>query len=609
MRAIPTAVLSAVTAAGLLLAPLLAAPAASASGLVAGVDDFRFSEYSADFVLDRDDEGRSTLTTEETFVAEFPRNQNRGMQRAIPLRFDGHPTDVELVSVTDEDGAPRPIETETEDDVLIVTSASDDYVAGEQTYVFTYRQRNVTLPASGTSSGEDEFYWDTNGTAWRQPFDDYRIRIELGPGLAEAATGTASCYRGAAGSTEGCVLEEGDSVVTATGADLAAGENVTVALGFAPGTFTPRDDSYFASAWGWVQLVGLVALLALLAAAVHRRATVLKDAPGRPTIIAEYEPPEQGLFLSAQLRSKTTRAAAAALVDAAVRRFARIEEIAGPKGKPAFLLRVLDPAQVSLRGAGRPRPLAVDEQRFRDIAFGPSPAPGAVRDLSDEDKEFGKAVTGFLNALPKRLDEEGLRRPGTVRGSVWLILATVVAAIVAVVGGAGLLVASLGGPLPFVLVLVAIAVGATVCVLLAKVPLTAAGAELRDHLRGLELYLKLAEADRFAMLQSPEGAQRSRSGPVEVVEVTERLLPWAVLLGLESEWASALAVAYERAGEDPVWYSGSSGFHAAAFAGSVSSFSSSASSFVGSSTSSSSGGAGGGGSSGGGGGGGGGGGV
>ncbi|MCJ1697403.1 DUF2207 domain-containing protein [Rathayibacter caricis] len=609
MRATLSAVLSAATAGGLLLAALLAAPAAAADALRAGVDDFRFSEYSADFVLDRDAEGRSILTTQETFVAEFPPNQNRGMQRAIPLEFEGRPTDVDLVSVTDGDGAPRPVDTESEDGFLIVTSAADDYVSGSQTYVFTYTQRNVTLPASGTSSGEDEFYWDANGTAWRQPFDDYRIRVELGPGLAEAATGTASCYRGVAGSTDGCVLDEADGVVTASGTDLAAGENVTIAVGFAPGTFTPRDDSYFAAAWGWVQLIGLAASLVLLAVAARRRATVLKDAPGRPTIIAEYEPPVQGLFLSAQLRTKTTKVAAAALVDSAVRRFARIEEVEGRKGKPSFLLRVLDPAEVSLRRAGRPRPLAVDEQRFRDIAFGPSPAPGTVRDLAEKDKAFGKEVTALLSTLTKRAEEEGLRRPGTVRGSVWLILATVVAVIVAVVGGAGLLAASLGGALPFVLVLVAIAIGALVCVLLAKVPVTAAGAELRDHLRGLELYLKLAEADRFAVLQSPEGAQRRMLGPVEVVEVTERLLPWAVLLGLESEWATALLVAYEQAGEDPVWYSGSSGFQAAAFASSVSSFSSSASSFVGSSTSSSSGGAGGGGSSGGGGGGGGGGGV
>lgn len=620
----PAAVASGVPAAGgagaaSAAAAAIAAPAAAGrveavgGGLASGVDDFRFSRYAVDYELGRDADGRSTLTTVETFVAEFPADQNRGMQRAIPLEYEGYPTGVDLVSVTDETGERRPVDTEREDGFLLVTSAADGFVSGSQTYVFTYTQHDVTLPGSGTRSGEDEFYWDANGTAWRQPFDRYDIRIRLTGGLVDAATGTSACYRGAAGSTDGCSIGRDGSVVTASGTDLAAGENVTVAVGFAPGTFTPRDDGYFASGWAWVQLVSLLVLLGVLVVAVHRRATVLRDAPGRPTVIAEYEPPAQGLFLSAALRGRSWNAPAAALLDAAVRGLVRVEEKESAKGgsakKPAFLLRVLDPATASPRRAGRPRAIPPVDREFFDIAFGTAPQPGAVRDLSEKDKELGKAVSAFQTGMSKRVTQEGLRRPGTVRGSVVLVLLAVLASVGAVLGGALLLGAKLGGPLPFVLVLVAIALGAAICVLLAKVPLTAAGAELRDHLKGLTLYLRLAEADRFAMLQSPRGADRRSVGPVEVVEVTERLLPWAVLLGLEKEWSAALASAYEQTGESPGWYSGRSGFQAAAFAGSVSAFSSSASSYVGSSSSSSSGGAGGGGSSGGGGGGGGGGGV
>ncbi|KQQ03542.1 MULTISPECIES: DUF2207 family protein [unclassified Rathayibacter] len=585
-----------------------AAAAAPATALHAGVDDFRFSDYSAVFRLGRDDDGRSTLTTTETFVAEFPdADQNRGMQRAIPLEYEGHPTDVELVSVTDGDGAPRPVETESEDGILLVTSAGDDFVRGSQTYVFTYTQRNVTLPASGTDSGEDEFYWDTNGTQWRQPFDRYLIQVELEDGLAGAATGAASCYRGAAGSTDGCSVTEDGGIVLASGADLAAGENVTVAVGFAPGTFTPRDDSYVASGWAWLQIAGVLLSLGALVAAVVRRRTVLRDAPGRPTVIAEYEPPADGILLSAALRGKASKAPAAVFVDAAVRGLVRIEEVEGTKSRPSFVLRVEDAA------APRPRrpspPPAEDDQRFLDIAFGVSPRPGTVRDLSGKDKVFGKEVSALLTTLPARATEAGLRRAGTVPGSVLVIGAALLGLMAAVVGGAILLDQALGGVLPLILLLLSLVAGVVSTVLVSKVPLTAAGAELRDHLKGLELYIRLAEKDRLEMLQSPTGADRRRDGEVDVVEVTERLLPWAVLLGLESRWAEALALAYERSGADPVWYSGTGGFQAAAFAGSVSSFSSSASSFVGSSTSSSSGGAGGGGSSGGGGGGGGGGGV
>ena len=95
-----------------------------------------------------------------------------------------------------------------------------------------------------------------------------------------------------------------------------------------------------------------------------------------------------------------------------------------------------------------------------------------------------------------------------------------------------------------------------------------------------------------------------------VLKLNERLLPYAVLFGLEREWVRELAALYEARGETPDWYSGRDGFNARAFSVAVSSFSSASStSWSGSSSSSSSSGSGGGGSSGGGGGGGGGGGV
>lgn len=61
-----------------------------------------------------------------------------------------------------------------------------------------------------------------------------------------------------------------------------------------------------------------------------------------------------------------------------------------------------------------------------------------------------------------------------------------------------------------------------------------------DHLWGVRDYIELAEADRFAMLQSPEGAERTPLGQLEVLRLNERLLPYAVLFGLEKQWAAEL---------------------------------------------------------------------
>jgi uncharacterized membrane protein len=110
------------------------------------------------------------------------------------------------------------------------------------------------------------------------------------------------------------------------------------------------------------------------------------------------------------------------------------------------------------------------------------------------------------------------------------------------------------------------------------------------------------------MLQSPTGAERgavSATDPREVVKVYEKLLPYAVLFGLEKQWAAELGKYYTDASPD--WYTGTGPFNAGLFASSIGSISTTATNSY--SGSSSSGGSGGGGSSGGGGGGGGGGGV
>lgn len=614
IRAVLVALLLAV------LALAAASPAAAAQpGIVAaGTDHFRFASYSARFELGRDSDGRSTLTTTETFVALFPdTDQNRGMRRSIPTGFDGHPTDVDLVSVTDENGAARPVETETEDGFLIVTSAADGFVHGAQSYVFTYTQRTVTLDSEQTASGLDEFYWDTNGTGWLQSFDAYSIAIVAGAdqGLTPIA---ADCYRGAEGSTQSCTIEAADApgtLATASGSGLGPGENVTIALGFAPGTFTPRDDSYFASPWSIVQILGFVLAIAAVVGAIVIRATLLRNGRGRPTVIAEYDPPAASIFSSAQVSGHAAKATAAAFVDLAVRGIVQIEERSETgflgREKESYALRLIDPS-----GAGRqrrfvrPRPLAPDEREFLTVIFGSALAPGTERDLSEKDAVFGKNVTAFVSKLPARARAEGLRKSGVTAASVWTASLGVLGALAAIVGGILLLAGALGGAVPLVVMLVAFASIFVTLFLLIKAPLTAAGAELRDHIRGLELYIRLAEADRFRMLQSPDGADRRSVGTDEVVELTERLLPYAVLFGQEKQWAAALAVAYEQAEQIPGWYAGSHGFNAALFAGSVSSFAgSAAASWSGSASSSSSGGSGGGGSSGGGGGGGGGGGV
>jgi len=587
-----------------------AAPLARATpGIVtAGVDDFSFASFAGDYYFATDANGRSTLTTVETFVATFPAiDQNHGMKRAIPGDYQGIPTDVSVQSVTDGQGNARQFSVATDNNgFVVVTSAADGYVHGDQTYVFTYTQHNVTRYFPDTN--DDELYWDTVGTGWVQNFGHVTVRFHVPTALAGSLTGRNACYQGYEGSNSPCQLtesaEDGGTVFTASVENLLAYQNVTVALGFPPHTFTARDDSYFASPAGALQLVSLLGALAALVLAIVLRATSLADGKGRPTIIAEYTPPKGlDVVTAAVILKRTTRAAAAEFVDLAVTRRIRIIETEKQgwfaRGT-TYLLELVDSGG-----------LAGPALKFATALFGDELVPGTGYLMSGKDIQLSQQVRAIIQSEVSGAAARGLRKKPGPAPSLLVALIAILGGVGTFVFGFNLIGDSRGGIVPFVLLLPAAVAALIVFRLVFRTPLSDKGAELRDHLKGLELYIRLAEADRLRMLQSPTGAERetvSASDPRQVLDIYEKLLPYAVLFSLERQWAVELGKYYTDTSPD--WYAGLGTFNAAIFASSIGSLSASASaSYSGSSSSSSSGGSGGGGSSGGGGGGGGGGGV
>ena len=116
----------------------------------------------------------------------------------------------------------------------------------------------------------------------------------------------------------------------------------------------------------------------------------------------------------------------------------------------------------------------------------------------------------------------------------------------------------------------------------------------------------MAEADRIAYLQSPQGAEKRQidpNSPKQQIKLFEELLPYAMLFGLEKDWAHQFKDMYK---EPPTWYSGNMNtFNSMYLANSLSQFNSASATAFSAPSSSSSSGMGGGGFSGGGGGGGG----
>ena len=564
------------------------------------VNDFSFDSLDVQYTLGRADDGTSTLLVEETFVARFPDyDQNRGMRRSIPDSYLGAPLNPELISITDGEGNPRESETNSEDGYYSMTSRADDYVRGAQTYVFTYTLENVTRFFGDT--GVDELYWDVNGTEWQQDFGRVSVHLVVPPELAGSLAGAQSCYLGYEGSGDTCGIfvdaaAVGSATFEATAGPVFAYQTMTIAVAFEKGTFTPFDPSYLASPWGWLNGIAGLGVLAALVFAIVTRIRHLRDEPGRPTIIAEYTPPSGiDALESAVLLGRTTKAIPAEVLEQAVVGSIRIVE--GERkffGGVKLKAQLIDPSRADGDG------------RLLLSGLFPFLQPGTEYEFGSTDTRFSSAAQNIIKLANAELVRRGLRKqvPKTVRA--WpVLLAMATGALVFLT--AMLALGSAVDPLvPILLIVGSGLVLFVVIALISRVPLTAAGAEVRDHLKGLQEFIEWAEADRIRMLQSPAGAERVRidpRNPAEMLKLYEVLLPYAVVFGQEKQWAEHLAVLYGTE-SSPGWYAGTHGFSAGSFSSGISSLSASSAS-----SSSTSGGSSGGGSSGGGGGGGGGGGV
>ncbi|GHF19238.1 DUF2207 domain-containing protein [Pseudolysinimonas yzui] len=605
-----------------------APPVVALDAAGSGVDDFEFASFDAVYELSRDGSGRSQLHTVETLVAVFPEyDQNRGIRRALVTDYKGHSTSIDIVSVTDGNGVPRPYEVTGDGEFTLVTIAvpQGQYVHGEQTYVIEYTQSDVTSTETDLADGvtRDEFYWDTNGTGWAQPFGEVSATIRVHADLVPALTGEAFCYYGYEGSSDQCEIDnDGDGEFSATVRDLFAYQNMTLVIAFEEGTFAG------APFWAYVPILALIAAALVLFGLIFAlvvRFVFWRDAKGRGIVIAQYEPPAGlSMMLAANIAGNPKKGMAATIVDLAVQKNLRIIEHDQGWSK-VFGVQKLSSAD-----------LAPDEQRVMGALFsvnpfsmggllpglknllslgGSTPPPaadanGEVRWLTKGDTVLGQQVVALTKSIEREAEAGGLRRKPSWRPMLIVVGAMVLAGILlliqTIVGGESEISIITGvvglNAVPWIAIFAA-------GILTRRRPLTSKGAELKEHLDGLREFIRVAEADRLQMLQSVSGAERiSTSDTTAIIKIYEKLLPYAVIFGLEKQWAEEIAKYYDT--NPPDWYSGPSGFHVAAFAAGISTLSSSVStSYASSSGSSSSGGGGGGGSSGGGGGGGGGGGV
>lgn len=540
----------------------------------AGVDDFSYDSFEGDYYLAAGSGGVSHLYTVETIVARFPDfDQNRGLVRALPRVQNGIDLGTTVMNVTGADGASIPWWTEQDEDFVYVLTGDDSFVQGVQTYVISYAMHDVVVRYDDT--GADEFYWDTVGIDHAQPFADVTANVRVA-GSAEAGliADQAACYVGASGSSERCEISaprpdeqwpapvatwavsvgadaDAAGVVLSAGAtDLGPDENLTVAIGFAQGTFRAIALPPYPW-WQWI-IPGLAAAAGILAIPILLiiRAALRRN-PDRSPVIAQYTPPEdESVTLSAGILEVPGRALAAHVVDLAVRDRIEIGAEGDRRDPEDFDLVLTDASGVEH-----------DDRRVIDTLFGRKAEPGARISLGDFARNPPTRAVTYVRRIDEATKQRGYRadRPGWV-GLVRGVLrfgGPTLSFLLITFGDVGQpeVFALLGGVGTF-LYTAAIVLGFASFVLvpfvrLPETTLTLAGGIHKTYLDGMRAYIELAEADRLRLAQGPETADLVSSGARaygdapnaledRVVNVYERLLPYAVLFGLEKDWIDVI---------------------------------------------------------------------
>ncbi len=502
----------------------------------------------------------STIKVTEHIVYSFGSAQRHGIYRDIPVVYQTTlgKTSIKLsdISVVDETGNTYEFDVSNSgNDKEIKIGDPDILVSGTKTYVISY----TVARAIGYFTDYDELYWNVTGNEWQVPIQDASVEFILPQAIVKKDIRSA-CYVGPYGSNTPCIsktvgvsneaVDDTNHVYFASTA-LAAGEGFTAAVGF------PKGVVYQQTKWerilqtitdNWI--VGVPPLVFIGMFILWYRKG--RDPKGRGTIIAEYESPDAltPIELSALVHGSVKNSALSGeIVYLATRGYLSITRIE----EKGLIFKSHD---YVLKRLTKSDGLPTFDQLLLDGIF----TTDEVK-LSELKNKFYKNISDIKHAVLDSLIAKKYykTKPQNIMAAYiagGIVLGFVLVGIGAI-NDAGVL-NILSGILSGVIVV-------SFAAIMPKV--TKLGAIAKERAEGLKLFLNVAEKDRINFHNAPE------KNP----QLFEKLLPFAMVLGVEAAWAKQFEGIYMP---PPGWYNDSSNgsFNALVFANSMHAFDTTASS-------------------------------
>ncbi|MFA5249101.1 MAG: DUF2207 domain-containing protein [Candidatus Paceibacterota bacterium] len=548
------------------------------------LNDWYIKDFHSQITVNKD----SSLLIQEDIAADCGNLPDKhGIFRIVPTQTNAGDkqvrTPVKLVSITDFDGTPLKYSASEDKFNHTITWKIGDpgrTVKGENDYRIIYSVQNAVR---SDRQDADEFYWNLSGNFWEIPIDKFSADIILPEEIDKSVP--IDHYAGSLGSKGKTGLDyvwTGDhSVRLSYSGILDPGEGATVSISFPKNIFTPYQFSFFELYGDYLWL-----FLPLLAfAACYRIWLKYGKDPGRDKAITpEFEVPGGlspavlgALAANGNGVSLEQTFTAATIVNLAVNKYITIEETSQ---KGIFGTASKDYKLKKIRAEDEFSRLDVLEKFIADALF----KDGGEILLSSLKLKLEGRLMNLNKIASGHLVSNGWVVPSGQKVGLVLLLVSIL------MFGGGIFL----GVRYDSLMLGSSAVASAIIIFIFAVLMpkrTPMGAELNWRIKGLKMYMQKAE--------------KYRQQFYEKENIFEKLLPYAIVLGMTGAWIKKVEEIYGKeyfSAYHPVWYigSGNSIFNADSFSSSMDSLSSQIASVAGTSS-----GAGGGGGSGGGGGGGG----
>jgi len=508
------------------------------------------SSFKADISLQSDDSAKVS----ETIVYEFGNQQKHGIYRNIPVIFNNSfgklSTKISQVSVVDGNGqAYQFTDYYSGNDFVVKIGDPNATVSGEKTYVINYSISRVV----SFLGDHDEFYWNVTGNEWSVPIASVQSTVRL-PGQTAQSSINVQCFAGPSGSTNPCKAAE----ASANGGSFAQSnlnpnEGLTIVLGFPKGLVVPP------TAWqnflqiaqdNWIVIVPILTFLGMFLLWWFKG----RDPKVSSVVVAQYEAPASlspAQALELLKFSEPSRGITAELIQLAVTGYIKINRL-----DKDYQFQKLKASDSSLKDF---------QQTLLNGLFDCS---ASLKDGEPKD-EGSVLLSGLknhfytaLNSAKSQITKSLISQKYLTSDPMLIKVAFIVLA--GFVGMGGIFSSAVLGFVGFL----SLAITALIILLfgLAMPSRTLAGAQLAKQILGLKLYLNVAEKDRLEFHDAPE----------KTPERFEQLLPYAIALGVENQWAKQFEGIYTS---PPSWYNDRYGtFTTLAFVNSLNNFHSASSS-------------------------------